>query len=83
VSLCATAPLYQQREFHQSALWRVLVDHSEGFLATYDSRYGESHGPLPLQAEKVIEKLLRCGDPHYGLTVFHCPDCKVQMAVPF
>ncbi len=81
--LCPTAPLYQQREFHQSALWRILVDHGESFLSSYDSRYGESHGPLPLQAEKVIEKLLRCGDPHYGLTLFHCPDCKIHMAVPF
>ena len=33
---------------------RILVDHGEGFLRTYDSRYGESHGPLPLQSEKVM-----------------------------
>ena len=63
--------------------WRILVDHGEQFLRTYDSRYGESHGPLALQSAKVIEKLLRCGDPRYGLTLLHCPDCKIHMAVPF
>ena len=33
------------------------MDHGEHFLRTYGSRYEESHGPLPLQAEKVMEKL--------------------------
>ena len=83
MSSCAQAPLYRQREFHQSPLWRLLVDHGEDFLKVYDSRYGESHGPLPLQSAKIMEKLLRCGDPHYGLTLLHCPDCQIHMAVPF
>lgn len=83
MSLCPTAPLYRQREFHQSALWRILVDHGEDFLKTYDSRYEESHGPLPPPSAKVMDKLLRCGDPRYGLTLFHCPECKIHMAVPF
>ncbi len=83
VSICAQAPLYRQREFHQSPLWRILVDHGEEFLRSYDSRYEETHGPLPLQSARVMEKLLRCGDPRYGLTLLHCPDCQVHMAVPF
>jgi len=83
VSFCGQAPLYRQREFHQSPLWRILVDHGEEFLRTYDSRYEESHGPLPKQAEKVMERLVRCGDPRYGLSLLHCPDCNVHMAVPY
>ena len=83
MSSCAQAPLYRQREFHQSPLWRLLVDHGEDFLKVYDSRYGESHGPLPLQSAKILEKLLRCGDPRYGLTLLHCPDCHIHMAVAF
>ena len=83
MSICAQAPLYRQREFHQSPLWRILVDHGEEFLRTYESRYEETHGPLPLQSARVMEKLLRCGDPRYGLTLLHCPDCQVHMAVPF
>ena len=82
-SPCPAAPLYSPREFHQSPLWRILVDHSDHFLKIYESRYEESHGPLPLQSEKVIEKLIRCGDPHYGLTLLHCTECKIHMAVPF
>ena len=45
---CAQAPLYRQREFHQSPLLELLVDHGEDFLQVNDSRYRESHGPLPL-----------------------------------
>ena len=78
MSLCALAPLYRQREFHQSPLWRILVDHGEEFLKTYDSRYEDSHGPLPKESDKVIYRLVRCGDPHYGLSLLHCPDCKVH-----
>jgi hypothetical protein len=33
--------------------------------------------------EEALERILRCGDPNYGLTLFHCPDCQVHMAVPF
>ena len=62
---CPKGPLYRPREFHQSAFWRILVDHGEHFLKIYESRFGESHGPLPSQAEKVIDKLVRCGDPNY------------------
>lgn len=80
---CGLAPLYQQREFHQSPLWRILVDHAEPFLQTYDSRFAYSHGPLPGEAEKVIDRLVRCGDPRYGLSLLHCPDCRLHLAVPY
>ncbi|MFN8608234.1 MAG: hypothetical protein U0931_11930 [Vulcanimicrobiota bacterium] len=40
MSSCAQAPLYRQREFHQSPLWRLLVDHGEDMsLATTESGY--------------------------------------------
>ena len=80
---CPRGPLYRPRDFHQSALWRILVDHGEHFLKIYESRFGESRGPLPSQAEKVIDKLVRCGDPYYGLTLLHCADCNIHLAVPF
>jgi len=35
VPSCGLAPLNQQHEFHQSPLWRILVDHAEPFLQTY------------------------------------------------
>lgn len=55
---------------------RWWFDHGEEFLRVYDSRYEESHGPLPLQSAKVMEKLLRCGDPHYGLRYCIAPIAK-------
>jgi len=54
-----------------------------GVSKTYDSRYEDSHGPLPKESDKIIYRLVRCGDPHYGLSLLHCPDCKVHMAVPY
>ena len=83
MSSCGLVPLYRQREFHQSPLWRILVDHAETFLQTYDSRFADSHGPLPREAERVIDRLVRCGDPRYGLSLLHCPDCRLHLAVPY
>ncbi len=80
---CPRIPLYRQREIHQSALWRILVDHLEVFLRQYDRRFLESHGPLAHEAESMLDRLLRCGDPRYGLSLLHCPDCQIRMAVPF
>ena len=80
---CQTRPGYQKREAYQSPLWRILVDHRESFLRQYDRRFLASHGPMPISTEDALERILRCGDPNYGLTLFHCPDCKVPMAVPF
>ncbi|MBT9586322.1 hypothetical protein IV102_23470 [bacterium] len=76
---CGLTTLYRQREFHQSPLWRILVDHAEPFLQTYDSRFADSHGSLPREAEKVIDRFVRYGDPRYGLSLFHC---HLHMAVP-
>ena len=59
------------------------MDHGEHFLKIYESRFEQSHGPLPLGAEKVMDRLVRCGDPHYGLTLLHCQECNVRLAVPF
>ena len=69
---CPRIPLCRQREIHQSALWRILVDHLEVFLRQYDRRFLESHGPLAHEAESVLDRLLRCGDPRYGLSLLHC-----------
>lgn len=59
------------------------MDHGDYFLKTYESRFEQSHGPLPFGAQKVIDRLVRCGDPHFGLTLLHCQECNVRLAVPF
>ncbi len=74
---------YRRKEIHQSPLWRILVDHRDTFLRQYERRFQDSHGPLPGGTEEALERLLRCGDPQYGLTLFHCPECRVKMALPF
>jgi hypothetical protein len=27
--------------------------------------------------------LVRCGDPRHGLSLLHCPDCNLHLAVPY
>lgn len=80
---CAALPAYRKRDAHQSPLWRILVDHREMFLRQYERRFEHSHGFLPSRSEDSLEKILRCGDPQYGLSLLHCPDCKTHLAVPF
>ena len=80
---CPAGTRYCKREAHLSPLWRILVDHRENFLRQYERRYSNTHGPLPRGTEEALEKLLRCGDPNYGLALLHCADCKIHFAVPF
>ena len=74
---------YRQRDAFLSPLWRILVDHLETFVATYDSRFVDAYGPLKPYAEKAFGSLLLCGDPNLGVTRFSCCTCNIELAVPF
>ena len=74
---------YRQRDAFLSPLWRILVDHLETFVATYDSRFVDTYGPLKPYAEKAFGSLLLCGDPNFGVTRFSCCACNIELAVPF
>ena len=64
-------------------LWRILTDHLETFLSTYDSRFRHTYGPLKPYVEKNFGALQLCGDPNFGVTKFTCDGCGTQMGVPF
>lgn len=74
---------YRQREAFLSPLWRILTDHLETFVQTYDSRFEGSYGPLKPYAEKALKSVLLCGDPNLGVTRFSCSECDIEMGVPF
>lgn len=74
---------YRPREAFLSPLWRILVDHLEHFLSTYDSRFRHTYGPLKPYVEKTFGALQLCGDPNYGVTRFTCDGCGIQMGVAF
>ena len=74
---------YRQRDAFLSPLWRILVDHLKTFVATYDSRFLNTYGPLKPYTEKAFGSLLLCGDPNLGVTRFSCCTCNIELAVPF
>ena len=74
---------YRPREAFLSPLWRILVDHLEPFLSTYDSRFRHTYGRLKPYVEKTFGSLQLCGDPNFGITRFTCDGCGTQMGVPF
>lgn len=74
---------YRLREAFLSPLWRILTDHLESFLSTYDSRFRHTYGPLKPYVEKTFGALQLCGDPNFGVTRFTCDGCGTQMGVPF
>ena len=74
---------YRQRDAFLSPLWRILVDHLETFVATYDSRFLNTYGPLKPYTERAFGSLLLCGDPNLGVTRFSCCTCNIELAVPF
>ena len=59
---------HRPREAFLSPLWRVLTDHLEPFLSTYDSRFRHTYGPLKPYVEKTFGALQLCGDPNHGVT---------------
>jgi hypothetical protein len=74
---------YRPRKAFKSPLWRIVTDHLETFLSSYESRFEASHGPLRPEAEKALRAFARCGDPHDGVTLFRCHECRIALAVPF
>jgi hypothetical protein len=74
---------YRPREAFLSPLWRILTDHLEPFLSTYDSRFRYTYGPLKPYVEKTFGALQLCGEPNHGVTRFTCDGCGTQMGVPF
>jgi hypothetical protein len=79
----STVCRYLKKECHQSPLWRILCDHLDTFLSQYDRYFLDTHGPLAPWAEETLNRLIRCGDPNFGVSLLYCKECKIKFAVPF
>ena len=68
-------------------LKEILEDHLEELLRVYDERFRPLYGPLHPRVRELFERVLPCGDPHFGFVRLRCfnPDCpkKAERLVPF
>lgn len=49
----------------------------------YDSRFRGIHGKLRNEAQNAFLNFRRCGDPNFGVTLFRCDTCDINLGVPF
>ena len=66
------SPVYRPRKPQNTALYRIVQEHLETFLAE-----PLAHGapPYPRYVEREFRRLLSCGVPAHGFYRVRCPDC--------
>jgi Transposase zinc-binding domain len=74
---------YRPRKSFKSPLWRMVVDHFDTLVSGYDSRFRATHGRLRTDTENAFLSFQRCGDPNFGVVLFRCETCDVNLGVPF
>jgi len=81
-SFPAAGPCYQPRPA-SNQLKEIVEDCLDDLLRLWDERYRESLGPFHPRVRDVLERFLRCGDPHFGFVRLRCPKCGENRLVPF
>lgn len=68
-------------------LKEIVEDHLEELVRVWDQRFSAEHGPLHPRVRDLLERFVRCGDPHYGFLRLRCvnEECgkKEEKIVPF
>lgn len=71
---------YERRAPEQSALYRVVQQHLESFLA-HAREADESSSGLPRFVERELRGFLRCGILAHGFARFRCQGCGLERLV--
>ncbi|MFC1545719.1 transposase zinc-binding domain-containing protein, partial [Gemmatimonadota bacterium] len=74
---------YHPRRFSNSPLYRLLQDHWDIFLASYEDQFQHQLGALRSVVEKVVPRYLDCGNPMNGFARIRCPDCGHERLLAF
>lgn len=84
--LIAPASGYRPRR-RRSDLKDIIEDGLDELIASWDERYRARCGPLHPRVRDLMERYVRCGDPHFGFLRLRCvePGCqdKDERIVPF
>jgi len=74
---------YHPRRFSNSPLYRLLQDHWDIFLASYEDQFQHQLGALRSVVEQVVPRYLDCGNPMNGFARIRCPDCGHERLLAF
>ena len=65
----------------------IIEDWLEELVRVYDDKFLSSYGPFHPRVKELLERYVRCGDPHFGFLRLRCinPECtcKGELIVPF
>jgi len=85
-ALSAPAGGYRARSYHND-LKDIVEDHLEELVRVYDERFRSTYGPLHPRVKDLLERFVRCGDPHFGFLRLRCVnaecDDRHERIVPF
>ena len=79
----ASRPTYRPRRPRRSPLYRLLEDHFEDFLLSYEEHLQRQYGPLRPGIRKTVYKFLDCGILEHGFARVVCPQCKAEFLVAY
>ena len=77
-AFCVYPDKYRPRRPKNNPLHRLLDSHYEEFRHVYDERFSRHYGFLRPVTDEVVDKYLRCGDPHYGFARIRCKECGAE-----
>ena len=77
------AAVYRPRHPERTAFYRVIEDHLETYLGTYEDRFESRHGPLRPVVERAAEAFLECGRLQNGFARIRCPRCAGEHLLAF
>jgi len=77
---------YRARSYRND-LKDIVEDHLDELVRVYDEHFRSTYGPLHPRVTDLLERFVRCGDPHFGFLRLKCcePDCeeKTERLVPY
>jgi len=81
------APRRYRPRSHTNDLQEIVEDHLEEMVRVWDKRFASNHGPLHPRVRDLLERSVRCGNPHFGFLRLRCVneecDAKGEKIVPF
>ncbi len=77
-AFCVYPDKYRPRQPRNTSLFRLLDSHYEEFRDVYDERFSKRYGYWRPITDEVVEKYLKCGDPHYGFARIRCEECGAE-----
>ena len=79
----APATAYRPRRAYDTDLYRIVLDHVDTFVASYDELYEARYGPWRAEIATTFRRFLDCGVLANGFLRVRCSDCRHEVLVPW